>query len=288
MQTLRSVLDGADTARVGIGHFNISDLVALNAAVSAAREIGVPVIVGVSESEREFMGVREVAALVRAVREESSHPVFLNADHTHTLEKAEEAARAGFDSIVFDGSALPFEENVRETARAVEAVRSIADSMVVEGEVGFIGSGSEIHDTAPDAARILTTIDEATQFVAATRVDVLAPAVGNMHGMLRQMVRGEAEKHLDIARIAAIKQAVHLPMTLHGGSGTKSDDLRRAVKAGITIVHINTDLRLAWRRGVEAGLAAHPEEVAPYKILPGAVQAVHDVVRDRLRLFNAP
>jgi fructose-bisphosphate aldolase, class II len=288
MQTLRSVLDGADRAHVGIGHFNISDLVALNAVVSAAREVGVPVIVGVSESEREFMGVREVAALVRAVREESSHPVFLNADHTHSLEKAEEAARAGFDSIVFDGSALPFDDNVRETARAVEAVRSIADSMVVEGEVGFIGSGSEIQDTAPDAARILTTTDEATQFVAATHVDVLAPAVGNMHGMLRQMVRGEAEKHLDVARIAAIKQAVYLPMTLHGGSGTKSDDLRQAVKAGITIVHINTELRLAWRRGVEAGLAAHPEEVAPYKILPPAVQAVHDVVRDRLRLFSAP
>jgi fructose-bisphosphate aldolase, class II len=288
MQTLRSVLDGADRAHVGIGHFNISDLVALNAVVSAAREVGVPVIVGVSESEREFMGVREVAALVRAVREESSHPVFLNADHTHSLEKAEEAARAGFDSIVFDGSALPFDDNVRETARAVEAVRSIADSMVVEGEVGFIGSGSEIQDTAPDAARILTTTDEATQFVAATHVDVLAPAVGNMHGMLRQMVRGEAEKHLDVARIAAIKQAVYLPMTLHGGSGTKSDDLRQAVKAGITIVHINTELRLAWRRGVEAGLAAHPEEVAPYKTLPPAVRAVHDVVRDRLRLFSAP
>ena len=288
MQTLRSVRDSADRARVGIGHFNISDLVALNAVVSAAREVGVPVIVGVSESEREFMGVREVAALVHAVREESSHPVFLNADHTHTLEKAEEAARAGFDSIVFNGSALPFDDNVRETARAVEAVRSIADSMVVEGEVGFIGSGSEIHDSAPDAARILTTTEEATQFVAATRVDVLAPAVGNMHGMLRQMVRGEAEKHLNIARIAAIKQAVHLPMTLHGGSRTKNDDLRQAVKAGMTIVHINTELRLAWRRGVEAGLAAHPEEVAPYKILPAAVQAVHDVVRDRLRLFNAP
>jgi fructose-bisphosphate aldolase, class II len=287
MQTLRSVLEDTDRARVGIGHFNVSDLVALNAVVSAAREVGVPVIVGVSESEREFMGVRGVSALVRAVREESGHPVFLNADHTHTLEKAEEAARAGFDSIVFDGSALPFDENVRETARAVEAVRSIADSMVVEGEVGFIGSGSEIHDTAPDAARILTTPDEAKQFVAATRVDVLAPAVGNMHGMVREMVRGEAEKHLDIARIAAIKQAVHLPMTLHGGSGTKSDDLRQAVKAGMTIVHINTELRLAWRRGVEAGLAAHPEEVAPYKILPRAVQAVHDVVRDRLRLFNA-
>jgi len=91
-----------------------------------------------------------------------------------------------------------------------------------------------------------------------------------------------------VARIAAIKQAVHLPMTLHGGSGTKNDDLRQAVKAGMTIVHINTELRLAWRRGVEAGLAAHPEEVAPYKILPAAVQAVHDVVRARLRLFTAP
>jgi fructose-bisphosphate aldolase class II len=87
--------------------------------------------------------------------------------------------------------------------------------------------------------------------VEATGVDILAPAVGNMHGMLRSMVRGEAKKHLDIERIAEIKRAARVPLTLHGGSGTDDDDFRRAINAGINIVHINTELRVAWRRGLE-------------------------------------
>ena len=121
----------------------------------------------------------------------------------------------------------------------------------------------------------------------ATGIDVLAPAVGNMHGMLASMVRGDARKRLDIERIQAIKEQTGVPLTLHGGSGTDDEDFRRAVKAGMTIVHINTELRLAWRRSVERALAQHPDEVAPYKILPAAVEAVQEVVRGRLRLFGA-
>ena len=113
MSPLRNVLERADRNHVAVGHFNISDLVALNAIVAAARELNVPVLVGVSEGERAFMGVRQVAAVVKSLRDETDCPIFLNADHTHTLQKAEEAAAAGFDEILFDGSALPFEENVR-------------------------------------------------------------------------------------------------------------------------------------------------------------------------------
>ena len=118
-------------------------------------------------------------------------------------------------------------------------------------------------------------------------MDILAPAVGNMHGMLRSMVRGETKKRLDIDRIAAIKQAAGVFLTLHGGSGTDDEDLRKAIAAGINIVHINTELRVAWRHGLEEGLAKKPNEVAPYKILPFAVDAVKKVVASRLRLFNS-
>lgn len=134
---------------------------------------------------------------------------------------------------------------------------------------------------------MLTTPAEAKQFVDATEVDVLAPAVGNMHGLLQSMVRGETQKRLDIRRIGEIKTATGIFMTLHGGSGTNDGDFMRAIKAGMTIVHVNTELRLAWRRGIEASLAAHPGEIAPYKILPGAQQAVKKVVQSRLELFNA-
>jgi fructose-bisphosphate aldolase, class II len=123
--------------------------------------------------------------------------------------------------------------------------------------------------------------------VEATGIDVLAPAVGNMHGLLASMVRGDAQKRLDLERIKAIKDEARVPMTLHGGSGTNDGDLRQAIKAGITIVHINTEPRLAWRRGVEAYLAAHPDEVTPYKILSDAVEAVRRVVTSRMQLFSS-
>jgi len=286
MHSLRELLQKAEQGGVAIGHFNISDLVLLKAVFAAAREQNVPVLVGLSEGEREFVGTHPIAAFVRSLREEYDFPIFLNADHTHSLAKGLEAAKAGFDSIVFDLSALPFEENVRQTRQAVEALKAIHPVMLVEGEIGDIGTGSEIHDKAPDLSKGLSTPEEAKQFVESTGVDILAPAVGNMHGMLKSMVAGETKKRLDIERIASIKRAAGVFLTLHGGSGTDDEDFRKAIAAGINIVHINTELRVAWRKGLEQGLAKHPDEVVPYKILPSAVEAVRQVVASRLKLFN--
>ena len=286
MRSLRDLLQETEKSGIAIGHFNISDLVLLKAVFGAARELSVPVLVGLSEGEREFVGTRQIAAFVRSLREEFDFPIFLNADHTHSLAKGVEAAKAGFDSIVFDLSALPFEENVRQTKQAVEALKAINPSMLVEGEIGDIGTGSEIHETPPDLSKGLSTPEEAKRFVESTGVDILAPAVGNMHGMLRSMVQGETKKRLDIERIIDIKRATGVFLTLHGGSGTDDEDLRKAIGAGIDIVHINTELRVAWRRGLEQGLAKQPDEVVPYKILPTAVDLVEQVVSSRLRLFN--
>ena len=287
MKTLREFLQQAERDKVAIGHFNFSDLVAFNAIVAAARDLKLPVMVGVSEGEREFTGVPQAAALVKSVRDAYDFPIFLNADHTHSLAKAEEAAKAGFDEVIFDGSSLSFEENVAQTKRAVEALKSINPGILVEGEIGWIGASSTVMDKVPEGVGTLTTPEEARQFVAATKVDVLAPAVGNMHGLLQSMVSGEVQKRLNIERIAEIKAACGIFMTLHGGSGTNDDDFKRAIKAGMTIVHVNTELRLAWRRGIEAGLAAKPNEFSPYKILPVAVEAVEKVVSSRLKLFSS-
>ncbi len=286
MKTLKDVLQEAERGKVAVGHFNFSDLVAFSAIAATARELNLPVMVGVSEGERAFVGVRQAAALVRSVREEYDHPIFLNADHTHSLAKAEEAAKAGFDEIIFDGSGLPLEENMIRTKKAVEAIKSINPAILVEGEIGWIGASSEILEKPPEGVGVLTTPQEAKQFVDATKIDVLAPAVGNMHGLLQSMVHGETQKRLDIQRIAEIKAAAGILMTLHGGSGTRDEDFQQAIKAGMTIVHVNTELRLAWHRGLENALQAHPSEIAPYKILPAVVRAVSEVVEKRLRLFN--
>ena len=287
MESLRDVLERLEKEGAALGHFNVSDALLLKAVVEAAREVRVPVLVGASEGERSFLGVRQLTALVKSLREESDQPIFLNADHAHSLESAIAAAKAGFDSVVVDFSALPFEQNVSRTKEAVTALKAINPSILVEGEIGNIGTGSEIHRTAPKEAGRLSTPQEAKQFTESTGIDILAPAVGNMHGMLEDMVQGKEKKRLDIQTIAEIKQATGVFLTLHGGSGTDDNDFRKAIGAGINIIHINTELRVAWSQSLKESLARHPNEVAPYKILPPVVDAVKHVVSARLQLFRA-
>ena len=170
MKNLIEVVQDAGRNCVAIGHFNIADLVLLKGIFGAARELNVPVIVGASEGEREFAGTQQLAALVRSLREEFDYPIFLNADHTHSLAGGLEAVKAGFDSVVFDLSTLPLEENAQSTKEAVEAFKSMNPSVVVEGEIGDIGSGPEIHADGPGPERALTTPAEARQFVTETKV----------------------------------------------------------------------------------------------------------------------
>ncbi len=285
MRTLRQVLSEAQQNKFAIGHFNVSDLAGLKAVFESARELRLPVIVGLSEGERAFMGVHVAASAVKALREEHDYPIFLNADHTHSLASAEEAARAGFDSIVFDRSELPFAQNVSETKGAVKVLKAVNPSILIEGETGEIGTGSEIHEEALKDLG-LTTAGEARDFCSATGIDILAPAVGNTHGLSRSMVRGEAQKRLNVDRIAEISKATGIFMTLHGASGANDDDLSRAIRAGITDIHINTEVRLAWRRGLETAFASERDQVVPYKLLPAAVNAMKQVVNARLSLFS--
>jgi fructose-bisphosphate aldolase class II len=246
----------------------------------------------VSEGEREFIGVKQAAALIKSLRDTYDYPIFLNADHTHSLDKAKEAAEAGFDEIIFDNSSLPMDQNIANTKAAVAAIRAINPEIVIEGEIGYIGSSSEIIAARPEASLTMSTPEEAATFVRETGIDVLAPAVGNMHGLLKSMTTGGADaehKHLDIQRIADIKAAIAGVggrfMTLHGGSGTEDRDFTAAARAGMTIIHVSSELRLAWRRGVEEGLK-DPNEIAPYKLVAPAVAAIQKIVEDRLRLFN--
>jgi fructose-bisphosphate aldolase class II len=292
MKTLREVLADAGARHVAVGHFNISDLGALKAIFAAARELQLPVLIGVSEGEREFIGVQAAAAIIKSLRGTYDYPIFLNADHTHSLDKAKEAAEAGFDEIIFDNSSLPMEQNIANTKEAVAAIRAINPEIVIEGEIGYIGSNSEIIAERPEASLTMSTPEEALRFVAETGVDVLAPAVGNMHGLLASMASGAEHKHLDIERIAALKAAIASThqgsgtfMTLHGGSGTEDADFTAAAKAGMTIIHVSSELRLAWRRGVEEGLK-DPNEIAPYKLVAPSVVNIQKIVTDRLKLFN--
>lgn len=281
MQSLREVIEGARDAHIGVGHFNVSDSNQFNAVLGASKNTALPVIVGASEGERKFFGVRALAAVVASAREHGAR-VYLNADHTYSLELVKEAIDAGFDAVIFDGSHLSLEENIAQTRAAVAYARASGRDVLIEGEIGRIGTSSKLLDKAPeDIDTELTTPDDAARFVRETGVDFLAPAVGTMHGRLKSgpMPRINAQ------RIEEIREAAGVPLVLHGGSGSTDEDFVAAVKAGISIVHINTDIRIAYRKGIEAGLAKDADEIAPYRFLQPGVDGVRVETERYLMLF---
>jgi len=284
MVTLKEAIAEAEKKGIAIGHFNISTTDALWGIFDAARELNVPIIIGVSEGERSFIGVRQAKALVQSIQDEYHYPIFLNADHSYSFDSAKEAIDAGYDAVIFDGAKLPLEENIAITKQVVEYARKTAGEVLVEGELGYIGESSSILSEIPEAVKKsgMTTSEEATRFVAETGVDLFAPAVGNIHGMLRDL----KEPPLDIPRIKAIRSAAGVPLVLHGGSGTSDDDFMEAIKAGISIVHINTEIRKAWRDALGVSIQEDPDTVAPYKILKNSREAVRKVVFERLKLFS--
>lgn len=295
MRILAEVIKDAEQRKIAIGHFNISNLEQLKAIADVTKKLNVPVIVGVSEGEREFIGIDQVVALVESFRNEGLE-IYLNADHTHSIEKVREAAEAGFDAILFDGGKLPLDENIKQTQEAIRMVKSIAPDVLVEGELGYIGGGSEIFEKLPEGAAIsaesFTKPEDAEKFVKETGVDLLAPAVGNIHGMLARPKSGEGglefmpNPRLDILRIRAIKDATKIPLVLHGGSGILDEDFTSAINASISIIHISTELRVAWRSGVEHELEENKNEVAPYKVMADVVGGMEKIVEQRLKLFN--
>lgn len=293
MVSLIESIQEAAGKKVAIGHFNISEFAALRAIIAAAGKLEVPAYIGTSEGEAGFIGMKQAVALIGSIREETGHPIYLNADHMHDLEKVEEAAKAGYDSIIFDGAQFPFEKNIKKTKEAVEAAKSINPDVLVEGEVGYIGVSSKLLDELPKGAVIseedMTTPEEAKQFVEETGVDLLAPAVGEIHGMMKSA----KNPNLNIGRIVSIKNAISVPLVLHGGSGVSDEDFVAGIEAGISVVHINTEIRVAWRKGLEAGLAEDKDRIAPYKILSDPKdeftdpeEEIYKIVLKRLELFN--
>jgi len=282
MRSLREVIANAAERKVAVGHFNISDSNQLKAIVEAAEELHVPVIIGVSEGERKWVGVRQSVALIKSYRDEGKE-VYLNADHTKSLEGVKEAIDAGFDAVIFDGSTLPIEENIAKTKEAILIARQSGRDVIIEGELGYIGTSSKLLDAIPEGAGLDKTDPEvAARYVKETGVDLLAPSVGNIHGMLKST----PDPRLDIERIVAVRNAAGVPLVLHGASGNSKEDIAAAIKAGAAIVHINTEIRAAYRRGIEAGLAADTEEVAPYKFLAPGYEGVKRLVQEKLRLFS--
>ena len=287
MKTLREYIKEAEEKKVAIGHFNISNIEALHGIYNAAKKLGVPVIIGVSEGEEEFIGRNEVASLIKEIRENDKYPIFLNADHHYSFESVKNALDAGYDAAIIDAVKLSLEENIALTKKCVEYAKELSlkegRNILIEAELGFIGQSSKLLDVIPEGVSeaTMTKPEDAKYFAEQTGINLIAPSVGNVHGMIKG-----GNPRLDIERIRNIREACGIPMVLHGGSGIADEDFINAIQAGISIVHINTEIRVAYKEAIEKYLKENPNEVAPYKFLKDGVDAIEAVVEARLKLFN--
>ena len=264
------------------GHFNVSELDQMRVIVEACKEMGAPAIIGTSEGERKHFGLMEAVALRDVMRREYDIPVFLNADHTKSVDGAKRAIDAGYDSIHIDLSAESFEANMVGTKEIVEYAK--AASFSIEGELGYLKGESKVqHEKIAISAEDYTKPEQAAQFVKETGIDRLAIVVGNIHGISLD------EPDLDIDRIRAIRDVipVEVALVLHAGSGIPDDQIRAAIEAGIANIHINTDLRTAFAAGLRESLAKNPDEVSMYKLDAPANEAMKQVVKEKLALFGS-
>lgn len=287
MKTLKEYIEQAQENKKAIAHFNVANSDMLMAVFAGAQAVSheqaekIPIMVGVSEGERDAFGVTQIVDYVTSIRNEYDYPIFLNADHTYSVERACEAVDAGFDMVVYDGAAEDYETNLKNTKAVVDYKNKINADCLIEAEFGFIGSGSNIKEELPQGVseETMTKADEAKDFVTRSGIDLLAPSVGNVHGMVKS-----GNPALNKDRVADILQAAKVPMVLHGGSGSSDEDFVSVIHAGISLIHISTELRVAFREGIESAFSKS-NTLAPYTYIKEAQSRVQEIVEERIRLF---
>ncbi len=278
--TSQQLFQKAREGKYAIGAFNTSTLEISRAIIEAAEELNSPVIIETSEGEMGFLSPEISFAEVKALADRVNIPVVLHLDHGKHLEVVESAIKAGYTSVHVDGSSFPYRENVEITKKVVELAHR--EKLFVEGEIGHITGASEAHTEeikiSPDT---LTDPAEVERFIAATNIDVLAVAIGNIHGVYKNPPK------LDFKRFEEITKRVRTYFSLHGGSGIPKNQVRQAISLGISKINVNTELRLAFHDGILHEFEEDPDNVVPYKYLPAGIEAVKKVVEVKIKLFGS-
>lgn len=270
----------ADNKGFAIGAFNFSTNEILKGITRAAMKMKAPVIVSMSEGERNFFGCSESVGVFRAIRKKYPY-VILHADHTKSFEELKRVVDAGYPSVHFDGSELDFNENIRQTRKAAEYAHK--HRVFIEGELGGIKGGSTVHNESLDEVLtedVFTNPVQAEGFVKLTGVDSLAISIGNAHGLWKE------QKKLDFERLKKIKEKTGSFLVLHGGSGISAHDFRKAISLGINKININTETRVAFAHGLLKALHKRTDYV-PYHYLSDVVEAVSKIVEEKIIIFKS-
>lgn len=278
-------LKRAQAGKFAIGAFNGASMETFRAIVQAAKKLSSPVIIEASHGEVAFFGMNEMVAAVRALEKDFKIPVILNLDHAPDLESCLRAMEAGFDYVHFDGSKMPYEENMRIAKLVVGSAHK--KGIPVEGEMDRIGGASADlrQQPASDFQRLtpFTNPERAKQFVGETGIDTFASFVGNVHGLY------SGQKNIDLNLLKKIRETISAKfLSLHGGSGIPDSQIKEAIKEGIVKINVNSELRVAFTNELKKTLnEPGQKEVAVYNLMPKTIEAVQKIVEEKIKLFGS-
>ena len=272
------LLEQAEAGGYAVGAFNCNNMEIVQAIVAAAEAENSPVIMQASQGAIKYAGIEYIAAIAKVAADTARVPVALHLDHGTSFEQTAQCVRAGFSSVMIDGSKLSLEDNIALTKKVLDMARAVGIS--VEAELGKIG-GTEDDISVSEKEALFTDPNEAEMFVRETGIDALAVAIGTAHGQYR----GVPELALDLLKV--IKAKVKIPIVLHGSSGVPDQALKDAIALGVRKVNIDTNIREAFCQAIRDKLAAAPKEIDPRQILTPAREAAIEIIREKIRVFGS-
>ena len=276
---LKDILEYAKVKQSAIGSFNVYNLESVQAVVQAALAAKQPVIISFGESYTAHAPIEVIAEIVKIYCTTSAVPFCLHLDHSKELATIMKAIRVGFTSIMYDGSALPLNENIERSRKVVELAHFVGVS--VEGELGYMNNED---GTSPDGLCLAdgyTTVVAAKEYTEQSGVDALAIAIGNAHGIYKGIPT------LDFLRLEEIKRNIKVPIVLHGSSGIPANSLRKAIALGVRKININTEVSTKGIQTARSFLAGHLDKNTRFETLAKAAEgAMSQTVADYINLFK--
>lgn len=271
--TTKSILKKAQEGKYAIGAFNVENMEMVMAVISAAEEMNAPVIMQTTPSTVKYASLDYFLANARVAASHAKVPVVMHLDHGSSFELAAQAFRAGYTSIMIDGSHSSFEDNIKISKAVVDMCKPAG--IAVEAELGKVGGKEDDLDGGDGG---FTDPQEAKEFVERTGVDSLAVAIGTAHGMYK------GEPKLDLDRLSEIKEVVSIPLVLHGGSGIPDSKVQESIERGICKVNYATELRIAFTNGVNKYLSENKDAIDPKKYNKAGMEEVKEFVKEKIKV----
>ncbi len=279
---IKKIVNDAEKGGYAVGAFNVNNLEILQAVLQAAEKLKSPVIIQTTEGAIEYAGHEELTALVKASAQDLKIPVALHLDHGHSFDVIKKCIKLGYSSVMIDSSDKGYDENIKNVKKVVEYAHQ--RKVWVQAELGRL-EGSEDWLKVGKNKAFLTEPPEALDFVRKTKVDTFAPAIGNYHGV--QKIVSKKVLRLDLNRLEKIDKLVKVPLVLHGASGFSDYQIKQAVKRGVRVINIDSELRVSFTRAERKFLQENTNVYDPRKILSPAILAMQKTVEKKIKVFGS-